>query len=204
MPLTIDNITSEGLTDTKSFRAQAVVQATAASTLTLTVASEHVTIFTGTTAGQNLKLGDATTYQVGHIYIVHNNSTQSVTVQNATPTSLFTLAANQRGTVVLQNNTTAAGIWVFTVTATTTTSGSLLTKNGTIAAASFTGTPRTATVTFTTAFPSTNYTIGVTGSDARQWSFSSKATTGFTINSNANGALSGNVDWQAGAIGEST
>jgi hypothetical protein len=59
-------------------------------------------------------------------------------------------------------------------------------------------------VTFTTAFPDTNYTITVTGVDARQWSWSSKATTGFTISSNANQALTGNVDWQAIAIGEST
>jgi len=308
----IDNITSEGLTDTKSFRAQAVVQATAASTLTLTVASEHVTIFTGTTAGQNLKLGDATTYQVGHIYIVHNNSTQSVTVQNATPTTLFTLAANQRAIIILQNNTTAAGIWSYALDATTisgsgtvtsvgltmpsifsvggspiTTAGTLAvtlatetantvfagpttgaaaiptfrslvladlpqltngqlyigstgasvvaatltagtgisitngagsisvaataqtgtglqTKSGTVSAGSFAGNPKTATVTFGTAFANTSYSLTLTGLDDRSLSWQSKAAGSFVINTNSNVALTGNVDWQCIVIGEST
>jgi hypothetical protein len=200
-----DSLVSEGLTDTKSFRTQALVAATAAVTTTLSVSSEHTTIFTGTVVGQILKLGDATTYQVGHLYVVHNSSSASVAVQNNPGTGLFSLQANQRGTLILQNNSTAAGIWVYVIQAiSNAAAGSLLYKSGTIAAGSFTGTPRTSAVTFTTAFPSTNYTITVTGSDARQWSFSSKATSGFTINSNANGALSANVDWQAIAIGEST
>jgi len=361
MPHVIDSITCEGLNDIKSLRAQAVVQATAASTYTLAVASEASLIFTGTTAGQIVRLGDATTYSVGHIYIIHNNSTQSVTVQNNATTTLFTLGASQRTIIVLQNNTTAAGIWVYTLTATSaggtgtvtsvglaapvefTVSGSPVTstgtltltkatqtantawlgptsgaaavptfralvkadwpelfpsnpsgltvaynagtvqiggtyfaisassvtvganitggwvyvnssgvvtsgaslpttgvvpiaqftsgaatissltdtrtllnsvpttitgsglqiKSGTVTAGTFTGNPKTATVTFGTAFSSTSYSITLTGLDDRNLSWESKAAGSFVINTNSNVALTGNVDWQCIVLGES-
>lgn len=76
-------------------------------------------------------------------------------------------------------------------------------KAGQVAAASFTGTPRKATVTFGTAFASTAYTIAITGSDARSWTYESKTAAGFTISSNANAALTGEVSWQATQTGES-
>jgi len=76
-------------------------------------------------------------------------------------------------------------------------------KSGTVTAASFIGTPRKYTVTFTNTYPTTNYTIGITGSDNRVFTYESKTTTGFIINTNANAALTGNVDWQTIATGES-
>jgi hypothetical protein len=79
----------------------------------------------------------------------------------------------------------------------------LRTKSGSVTAGSFAGTPRTATVTFTTAFANTNYSIQITGSDNRTFTYTSKATTGFTINTNANTPLTGNVDWVAIEHGES-
>lgn len=115
MAHTIDDITVEGLTGTKSFRTQALVQATAASTLTLTVASEASIMFTGTTAGQILKLGDATTYQVGHRYEAHNNSTQNVSLTDNANVALATIKAGQRASIILQNSSTAAGIWAVIV-----------------------------------------------------------------------------------------
>jgi hypothetical protein len=84
-----------------------------------------------------------------------------------------------------------------------TTTVGLRTKSGSVASGSFAGTPRTASVTFTTAFSSTNYSIQITGSDNRTFTYSSKATTGFTINTNANTPLTGNVDWVAIEHGES-
>jgi hypothetical protein len=84
-----------------------------------------------------------------------------------------------------------------------TTTVGLKTKSGSVASGSFTGTPRTASVTFTTAFSSTNYSIQITGSDNRTFTYQSKATTGFTINTNANTPLTGNVDWVAIEHGES-
>jgi len=412
----VDSLVAEGLTDSGSVRVQATVVATANTTTTLSVGSVSYMIFTGSTSGQIVRLGDATTYLVGHTYLIHNASTATVSIEDNSGSTLFTLSAGQRSVVILQNNSTAAGIWVYTLTtpvisgggtvtsvalslpsifsvsgspvttsgtltgslvnqnantifagpasgaaavptfrtqvladlpqltngqlyigstgasvvastltagtgisitngagsitiastvtgtvtsvalalpsiftvsgspvttsgtltgtfntqtantvfagpstgspavptfrslvladlpqltngqlyigstgssvvastltagtgisitngagsitiATTLTGTGLRSKAGTITAGTFTGTPRTASVTFTSAFPDTNYTITVTGVDARQWSWSSKATTGFTISSNANQALTGNVDWQAIAIGEST
>jgi hypothetical protein len=54
-----------------------------------------------------------------------------------------------------------------------------------------------ATVTFATAFENANYSILITGIDARSFTYEVKATTGFTINSNAALALTSNVDWLA-------
>jgi len=308
MPLTIDNITSEGLTDTASYRVQATVVATANTTTTLTVSSVSYMIFTGSVAGQIIKLGSATTYSVGHTYLFHNTSSASVSVQDGASSALATVATNQRVVFILQNNTTTAGIWVnnlttnaagtvtsvglslpsiFTVSGSPITSSGTLTgtlntqtanfifsgpasgaaaiptfrlqvladlpqltngqlyigstgapvvaasltagtgvtitpgagsitiaatnqtgtglklKAGTVAAGSFSGSPKTVAITFASAFTNTNYTINITGTDVRQWSWSSKATTGFTIQTNSNRALTGNVDWQAQEIGES-
>jgi hypothetical protein len=58
------------------------------------------------------------------------------------------------------------------------------------------GAPKRAAVLFTTPLPSTDYTITITSADVRVWTFESKATTGFTINSNGNQVLSGEVHWQ--------
>jgi len=66
----------------------------------------------------------------------------------------------------------------------------------TVLATAFSGSPKRASVSFTTALPSTNYTITVTSADARVWTFENKATTGFTLNSNSNQVLSGEVHWQ--------
>lgn len=64
-------------------------------------------------------------------------------------------------------------------------------------AASFTGTPLTTAVAFTTQFSDTNYSVTVTGEDPRAWSIESKGTNGFTINSNSSVALTGKVYWIA-------
>lgn len=76
-------------------------------------------------------------------------------------------------------------------------------KAGSIAQGTFTGTPRTAAVTFGTAFPSTSYIVTITGTDGRSWVATSLLATGFTISSQANQALTGPVGWNATFIGES-
>jgi hypothetical protein len=70
-------------------------------------------------------------------------------------------------------------------------------KAGVVASGSFSGNPKKATVSFTTAFGSTNYAISIVGIDARTWTYESKAVGGFVINANANAALSGEVSWTA-------
>jgi hypothetical protein len=78
----------------------------------------------------------------------------------------------------------------------------LKTKSGLVSAGTFTGSPKKATVTFTTAFASTAYSINITGVDARQWTIESKLAGSFVINANANQALTGEVSWQAQFNGE--
>lgn len=82
-------------------------------------------------------------------------------------------------------------------------SGARIIKSGRLANTAFTGTPRTATVTLGTAFPNTNYTIQISGTDVRSWSWESKLAGSFVINSNANQALTGEVHWFAISDGES-
>ena len=81
--------------------------------------------------------------------------------------------------------------------------GTRVVKAGVITAASFTGAPRKATLTFGAAFASTNYSIVVLGGNSRSWSFESKAVGSVVINANANAALSQDVLWIALDHGES-
>ena len=78
----------------------------------------------------------------------------------------------------------------------------LTTKSNVVTSGTFTGSPRKAAITFTSAFANTNYAITITGDDARSWTIESKATTGFTINSNSSQAITGNTYWHAIAYGE--
>lgn len=111
MTFIVNNETNEGLADIKSFRTQAVVVATAATTTILTANSELLMIFTGTVAGQIVQLPDATTLLVGHRFEFHNNSTQDVTINDGASAAEAILTATQRLFVVLQANTTTGGIW---------------------------------------------------------------------------------------------
>jgi len=79
---------------------------------------------------------------------------------------------------------------------------SLRTKSGSVAPGLFSGSPKKFTVVFATAWGSTAYDISISGVDARSWSWQSKTSAGFVINSNANQALTGNVDWTAVSAGE--
>lgn len=70
-------------------------------------------------------------------------------------------------------------------------------KSGNVSSGSFTGSPRTYTVTFSNPFPSTNYSVVVTGGDARAWTVESLSVNGFTINSNSNTILNNSTYWVA-------
>lgn len=76
-------------------------------------------------------------------------------------------------------------------------------KAGQILAATFTGNPKTAAVTFGTVFPAATYNVTVTGTDGRSWVATSLLASGFTISSQANQALTGPVYWTAIFTGES-
>lgn len=76
------------------------------------------------------------------------------------------------------------------------------TKSNVVLNTSFAGTPLTSLVTFSTVFPDTDYSILVTGEDARAWTIESKTESGFTINTNSSIGLIGSTFWQATSYGE--
>jgi hypothetical protein len=91
----------------------ATIQATSNSTLTLVASSSISYVFTGTTAGQILKLPDATTLVVGYRYEIWNISTQSITVKNNAASTLTTLSSGSKSVAFLQENSTSNGTWIF-------------------------------------------------------------------------------------------
>lgn len=174
---------------------------TTASTYMLLSTSDSQQVFVGTTAGQSVDLPDATTLDVGRLFVLWNNSTQNIVVNNNTGAMLFNLPANYRAIVTVTDISTIAGQWSWMLITESSTPG-LSTKAGIIPAVSFTGSPKTATVTFATSFSSSGYSITLTGIDKRSWSYESKTSGGFTINANASQALTDEVSWQALLSGE--
>ena len=78
----------------------------------------------------------------------------------------------------------------------------LRTKSGEVAGATFLGVPRKATITFTTNFPTSNYSISVLGGDNRTFTYESRTVSGFTINANSAAVLTNPVLWMAIQHGE--
>lgn len=79
---------------------------------------------------------------------------------------------------------------------------SRVSKSGIVSHSSFSGTPKKASVVFAVAFSNTNYALCISGQDSRVFTYDSKTQNGFTINANANGALTGEVSWIAIPVGE--
>lgn len=75
-------------------------------------------------------------------------------------------------------------------------------KSGILANTSFSGNPKKSTITFSTPYIDSNYTISIVGIDSRVWAVESISAAGFTINANANQALTGNVYWTTTKNGE--
>ena len=75
-------------------------------------------------------------------------------------------------------------------------------RAGIVAAGTFSGSPKKATVTFTTAMSSATYPITITGGNVRSWTYESRTTAGFVINANANTALTLDVSWSVEDVGE--
>ena len=75
-------------------------------------------------------------------------------------------------------------------------------KAGVVPAVSFTGNPKIYAIVFLNAYVDASYSIDISGVDSRSWSYSNKTATGFTINSNANLVLTGEVSWKTIRTGE--
>jgi hypothetical protein len=75
-------------------------------------------------------------------------------------------------------------------------------KSGVVSGSVFVGIPKKYTVNFSTAFPTSNYSVTVTGQASRTWLAQTLNTGSFVINSNGNQGFGGLVFWQAILIGE--
>lgn len=82
----------------------------AGGTTTLTLASSHFQILTGTST-QTYKLPDATSLPTGTIYVFDNDSTGALTVTDYAGNTVDVVAAGGYSTVFLEANGTVAGEW---------------------------------------------------------------------------------------------
>jgi hypothetical protein len=124
----------------------------------------------------------------GKNYVIKNRGTGVVTVGT---TSSQTIDGSS--SKILNNNDSIEIVsdgsnWIIAAGTGTVTS-STTAKSGIVSNTTWTGSPLNYQVTFTSAFPSTNYSVTVTGGDARVWTIESRGTTGFIINSNSNTGL---------------
>jgi hypothetical protein len=124
----------------------------------------------------------------GKNYVIKNRATGVVTVST---TSSQTIDGSS--SKILNNNDSIEIVsdgsnWIIAAGTGTVTS-STTSKSGIVSNTTWTGSPLNYQVTFTSAFPSTNYSVTVTGGDARVWTIESRGTTGFIINSNSNTGL---------------
>jgi hypothetical protein len=160
--------------------------ATAAGTTTLTVSSTYTQQFTGTTT-QTVVLPDATTLVIGQQFSILNRSTGIVTVNANGGGLVQTMVGNSQTVLTVTSVSTSAGVWdsSYTINPSLTSLGIFAGKqaisNGT----------STVSVTFSTAFGTTNYAItcnllNVTDTNPVYQSptITTQATTGFTAKLN--------------------
>lgn len=78
----------------------------------LTSASSTLQFITGTALNSTVSFPNATTLFEGQLYIIANESTAAVKIDNFSGTELFELLANSLGFFFLQDNGTADGVWI--------------------------------------------------------------------------------------------
>jgi hypothetical protein len=124
----------------------------------------------------------------GKNYVIKNSGNGVVTV--ATTSSQTIDGANTKS---LNNNDSIEVIsdgsnWIIAAGTGTVTS-STTAKSGIVSNTTWTGTPLNYQVIFASPFINTNYSVTVTGGDARVWTIESVTVNGFIINSNTNTGL---------------
>ena len=124
----------------------------------------------------------------GKNYVIKNNGSGVVTVATTSSQTIDGVSSKS-----LKNNDSIEVVsdgsnWIIAAGTGTVTS-STTAKSGIVSNSTLTGTPLNYQVTFTSAFPNTNYSVTVTGGDARVWTVESVTVNGFIINSNSNTGL---------------
>lgn len=87
------------------------VTVSANGTLTLTNASASVYFLTGTAIGFSVVMPNATTLSVGTNFEIYNRSSNSITVKYSDGTTLGILAPEAVSSLILQDNSTAKGVF---------------------------------------------------------------------------------------------
>ncbi len=174
--------------------------------------SSGAATFTNNTGGTFTITGftsGADTYVTGFTYsnnvftIKRNQGQADLTALINTMTGLTI-----NGNLTVTGATTSGSLSATSISSTTlTVSGVtfnklLLEKVGSVDGGSFSGNPKKFNVVFGTNFSNTNYGIFLTGTIDRVYTYESQTVSGFTINTNANSTISGNVYWMAKQIGE--
>jgi hypothetical protein len=73
-------------------------------------------IFTGSTFGKILNLGDSTNYPIGKPFYLFNNSIQTISIVNNSLVEIYRLEPYCKLEIVLEDNTTTNGVWMVNVT----------------------------------------------------------------------------------------
>lgn len=103
-----------GVSSVRGFRTRLETTTTSASNLSLTGNSGMVQVFSGSTAGQTASLPDATTLRTGHRFEFWNISSVTVTINlHDGTTLLFSLSAGDSVKLVLDDNSTTNGTWLY-------------------------------------------------------------------------------------------
>lgn len=95
------------------------------------------------------------------------------------------------------------GLYSVTASLAVSSSNTIPTKAGTLSGSIFGGMPRTASISFDTAWPRRRaYSVVVTGEEPRFYTVTSQSMDGFIISANNDTSLDGKVSWQAVMVGE--
>ena len=142
--------------------------------------------------GSNITTGGTATVPI--INLAASPSINNLTVSGTSKNNALSATTLSGGTI-LSGSTDLADIFQQK-------NGYLLQKNGIISGSTFSGTPKKATVTFTTAFTG-SYSIAISAEVNRSWTIESKSSSGFTINANSSAAfVTSDVFWIANEVGE--
>ena len=124
----------------------------------------------------------------GKNYVIKNRGTDVVTVETTSSQTIDGASTkslnNNDGIEIISDGSN----WIIAAGTGTVTS-STTAKSGIVSNSTWTGTPYNYQISFTSAFPNTNYSVTVTGGDARVWTVESVTVNGFIINSNSNTGL---------------
>jgi len=170
---------------------------------TASFAPDYTTLATFNTFTGSFRTGSFTGSFTGSLLGTASYATQALSSSYAATASVLlgsVVSASYAATASIATSSSYALTASFALNA---GSGGLTTKSGNVANTTFAGNPKKATVSFSTAFPNTNYAITITGEDSRTWTIESKAAGSFVINANSNTNLAGTTYWICVAYGES-